>query len=86
MEVYIIKNSNEDYVSVRYEGNKIFCVTYDGMAVGFTYYTNKKTVQKDLNKIGENYKLSTVELLTLPKGKRTNIFLLTLGQPMVYNT
>ena len=53
--------------------NPDFKALFTGITTGFTAYTNKETMEKDLKMLGEEYYSKYINLKDVPKGERVYI-------------
>jgi len=61
---WVIKNQDNYYV------NPKFKVLFTGLCTGFTGYTDKETMQKDLDMLGEGYYSEYIYYKNIPEGRR----------------
>lgn len=54
----------------KYYVNPKYKALFSGHATGFTGYTNKETMQKDLDMLGDGYYSEFINLRDVPDGER----------------
>lgn len=63
-QVWVIVNEDGYYVNPKYLS------LYTGLCTGFTYYNNKKTMQKDLDMLGGRYRVVYININDISEGER----------------
>ncbi len=63
-QVWVIKNQDGYYV------NPDFQVLFTGHTSGFITYSNKETMEEDLEMLGEGYYSEYININDIPKGER----------------
>lgn len=62
--VWVIKNQDGYYVNAKFKA------LFTGHTTGFTFYSKKETMQKNLDTLGEGYYAEYINLKDIPDGKR----------------
>lgn len=71
--VYVIQDSEGNFVSPRKTDSGWMFVKFTGKAMGFVYYTKKETTEKEMEKVDykkNGFKLNYIKLRQIPEGKR----------------
>lgn len=73
-KIWIIKDTDGRFVSLRENNSGKYFVKYDGIASGFSFYEDKNVAEQKLkiltSEFDSNFLLELTDLNSIPEGKR----------------
>jgi len=73
-KIWIIKDTDGRFVSLRENNSGKYLVKYDGIASGFSFYEDKNVAEQKLkiltSEFDSNFLLELTDLNSIPEGKR----------------